>query len=277
MVCGLRAEIIAAPVLQPIADQTAAVGVELSIELRATDADGDSLHFDFDAPGLADIQSRAMISAFADNVAIFRWTPDAADASDTPYAFDFSVSDGHASATETVQITVGGTGGSAPVFRQPLGTGTTLDLSAAPCIDVTIEVEDTAATQVTLSEDDPQIDGSMLTQDDAFTGTWHWCPTTDLQMAQDRYLLHLRADDGVNATTKDYLIVLRLPPAANCPGDPPVIMHTPPGPQSTVLDIQITAEITDDLGESSPAPLLYCSTTHARLRRPICRRCSRCL
>jgi hypothetical protein len=249
-----------APVLEPIADQSADVGVELSIELRATDADGDALVFDFDAPDLPDIKTRAMVSTFASNVAIFRWTPEATDASIVPWAFDFKVSDGKATTTETVQITVGGMGGAAPVFRQPLGTGTTLDLTQSNCIDVSIVVEDTDSTQVVIAEDDPQIDGSTLTQTDAFDADWNWCPTAAQIAAQDRYLLHLSADDGTNHTTKSYLIVLRSGTMMNCPGMPPVITHTPPGAQSTLLDIPITAMITDDVGIKA-APIVYYSTT----------------
>ncbi len=249
-----------APVLQPIADQTATVGVELSIELRATDADGDSLSFDFDAPSIPDIHSRAEISAFADDVAIFRWTPAASDQSDSAYPFDFKVSDGKATATETVQITVSGAAGSAPVFREPLGTGTTLDLSMQMCIDVLVTIDDTAATTVTISELDPQIDGSMLTQTDDFDATWHWCPSDAQIAAQDQYVLHLGADDGTNQATKDYLIVLRAPTQMNCPGTPPVITHSPPPAQSTLLDLTITADISDDVGLDG-APLLYYSTT----------------
>jgi hypothetical protein len=248
------------PSLQPIADQSASVGVELSIELRASDSDGDSLTFDFDAPSVMDIKSRAQLSAFADNVAIFRWTPQASDRNAMPYAFDFKVSDGHSTTTETVQITVNdAAGGSAPIFRQPLGTGTTLDLSTDKCIDVAIVVEDTDSTMVTLSEVAPTIDGAMLTQTDPFMGTWHWCPSAAQIAAQDRYLLQLLADDGTNQTTKSYLIVLRTPSGMNCPGAPPAITTTPLTAQSTISDLQVSAEVTDDKGVKSV--LLYWTTT----------------
>src|SRR3954468_3254457 len=84
-----------APVMEPVGDQVASVGVELSIEIRASDADGDSLSFDFNAPALPDLKSRAQkatISSFADGVAIFRWTPTAMDRATDAYAIDFRVS-----------------------------------------------------------------------------------------------------------------------------------------------------------------------------------------
>jgi hypothetical protein len=248
------------PVLQPITDQTAAVGVELVIELRATDADGDTMSFDFDAPGIMDIKSRAQLSTFADGVGRFRWTPQSSDRNVMPYPFDFKVTDGKATTTETVQITVADSpGGTAPVFRQPLGTGTTLDLSMAMCIDVNILVEDSDSTMVTLADEDPKIDGAMLTQTDAFQGTWHWCPSAAQIALQDRWTLHLSADDGTNKTEKTYLIVLRTAQQMNCPGMPPMITHTPLAAQSTVADLAISADITDDIGVKSA--LLYWTTT----------------
>jgi hypothetical protein len=251
------------PKLQPIADQTAAVGVELSFDVRATDSDGDTIKFDFAAPGLPDIKTRATpatLTSFADGVAIFRWTPQAGDRNAAPYAFDFKASDGHATTTETVQITVSdAAGGTAPVFRQPLGTGTTLELDTNACIDVPIVVEDTDSTEVMIAQEQPLIEGAMLTADGPFTATWHWCPTDAQVAAQDRYMLVLSADDGTNPKTlKSYLIVLRKTPPMNCPGMAPAVMHTPPAAQSTVMDIAITATITDDIGVKSA--ILYYST-----------------
>jgi len=250
-----------APEIQPIGDQIAVVGIELSFEVRASDADGDSLRFDFDAPGLPDIKTKASLTAFADGVAIFRWTPTAADRNTQPWAFDFRVTDGKTTSTETVQITVSDAAGSAPVFRKPLGTGTTLDLATASCIDVDVLVEDLDSTDVTLAEEDPKIDGAMLTQNGPFDGTWRWCPTTAQKSAQDRFMLTLSATDGSGlATRKNYLIVLRSPPMTGCPGAAPMIMHTVPGAQSTAsATIPITATVSDDKGIKQV--LLYSSDT----------------
>ena len=96
------------PSIQPLDNQVASVGVELTIQVRAVDDDGDSLRFDFVAPGIPDLKTRpskATITSFADGVANFRWTPIAADRSDTPYSFDFIVSDGSHTSTETIEIT----------------------------------------------------------------------------------------------------------------------------------------------------------------------------
>jgi hypothetical protein len=253
------------PVIQPIGDQVAEVGVELSIEIRASDPDGDTLSFDFDAPSLPDLKTRAQpasISAFADGVAIFRWTPTAADRAMTAYPIDFRVSDGQSTAVETVQVTVKDAGsGAGPIFRKPLGTGTTLDLDTDTCVSVDLLVDDAGATAVTLAEDDPRPDGDMLASDGPFSATWSWCPSAQQIAAQDRYMVTWSADDGANPKTrKSYLIVLRRTPKGNCPGAAPVITQTPPGAQSTVQDIPITVMITDDVGLKG-TPLVYYSTT----------------
>jgi hypothetical protein len=249
------------PVIDPIGDQTAVVGVELAFDVRATDPEGDPLKFDFDAPGLADIKTRAnpaTLVTYADGVAKFRWVPSVADLSDTPWAFDFQVTDGSNVTTETIQVLVTGGTTQSPVFRKPLGTGTTLDLSTQTCVTVAIEVADPDSTMVTLSQGDATL--PAVQQTDAFSGTWMWCPSAAQIAAQDRYLVTFVADDGVSPPAqKPYLIVLRRV-TTGCPGNPPVITSTPPGPQSTVLDITITANITDDVGLKG-LPFFYWTLT----------------
>ena len=82
---------------------------------------------------------------------------------------DFQVSDGRTTSTETVQVTVKESGGvGSPVFRQPLGTGTTLDLSKHDCIDVKVLVEDTDSTEVSIDELPPFVEGAQLMQTGPF-------------------------------------------------------------------------------------------------------------
>jgi hypothetical protein len=251
------------PIIQPIPDQVAQVGVELELDIRATDADGDALSFEFSAPAIPDIKTRAQkatLSGFADGVAKFRWTPQASDRMSGAYAFDFKASDGKSSTTETVQITITDGGGTAPVFRKPLGTGTTLDLEKSSTVSVDITVEDPDATEIIIGEEEPKIMGATLTATGPFEATWEWTPST-AQIMQDRYTLTLSADDMVNPKTKkSYLIVLRRKPNLNCPGTGPVIMHTAPAAQSSIQDLTIAATITDDKGVKG-MPLLYHSTT----------------
>jgi hypothetical protein len=199
------------PVIDPISDQTASVGTELAISLRASDADHDPIQWSFrsDVPDLGD---RAVVSSYGDGSrAVFRWTPLAEDVG--TWSFDLIASDGTHAVAQTITIDVQPTdAGAAPVFRSPLGSGTTLDPSVMPCLDVPIVVEDADSAQVTITQEAPVIAGAMLTSTGALTATWHFCPTADQIAASDRYLLVLSASDGTHQTDLDYLIVIDRPP-----------------------------------------------------------------
>jgi hypothetical protein len=249
------------PELDPLQDQIAKVGVELTLEIRATDPDGDDLTFSFESnvPGIED---RAQMTKRPDGSGLFRWTPQAADVGDG-WAFDFTASDGGNSATVTIQIDVRSEIGQAgaPIFREPLGTGTTLDLSQNDCLDVPVVIEDPDSSSITLSMDEPAIDGSTLApSSDGLSGSWHWCPSSRQIADDDRYMLTLGADDATNQKTiKHYLIVLRSKPKPDCPGAAPVVNHSP-SDETTGIGLTITADISDDLGLKGE-PLFYYSTT----------------
>ena len=148
------------------------------------------------------------------------------------------------------------------MFRQPLGTGTTIDLSQKNCVDLDVVVEDQDTPTVKIGQEDPIIDGANLTAKDGQSATWHWCPSR-AQEGEDRYTLVLSADDSDNPKTiKNYLVVLRGTGGggASCPGAPPAISHTP-ADETTRLDLAPTATVTDDKGIKD-APLFYYSTTN---------------
>jgi len=246
------------PELDPLSDQVALVDSEFTLRIAATDPDGDALQFGFKST-IEDIESRADLRQAGDK-AVFRWTPIAADAGSA--SFDFTVSDGQSSDKETITIEVRPSAGTstAPIFRKPLGTGTTLDLTQKSCIDVDVVVEDADSPGVTIAQVDPVIEGATLDQDDGLSGSWSWCPSKKQVDESDRHVLKLSADDGDNpATTKNFLIVLRKAQKQDCPGQAPVIEHTPPGDISTVLGLTIDAHVTDDNGIKYE-PLLYYST-----------------
>ncbi len=248
-----------APELEDVGDQVVAVGSELVLPLRATDPDGDTIEFNFssDVPDLAD---RASITRTPAGDGTFRWRPVAADVGE--WHFDFTDSDGDNTATLPVTIEVRSAIGAetVPVFREPLGTGTTLDLAVRDCLDIAVLVEDQDSVAVTIAQEEPVIEGATLDQTGPFAASWRWCPTRDQIDAEDRYTLTLSADDSDNPKTiKNYLVVLRRPPPMNCPGNPPVITHAPMN-VSQIVDLTIDAAITDDMGLRQP-PLLYYSTT----------------
>jgi hypothetical protein len=192
-----------APDLGAIADQTAAVGNQLTIELDGTDVDGDSLAYGVKA----DIMLQgATITETPSGAGLFTWTPLAEDVG--MHVFDFYVSDGSHKTTTSVNVNVVSSIAGAPIFRQPLGTGTVVNLSTTPCMTVDIVVEDPDSASVTLAQEDPVIAGGMLMQVDGLTGMWTWCPTAAQAAASDRYTLILSADDGTNPKTiKPYVIV----------------------------------------------------------------------
>lgn len=250
-----------APVLESVDDAMAAVGEELAINLRATDPDGDQLDFGFDAE-VDDIDDHAAISVRPDGTAVFRWTPLGNDVGEWP--FDFTVSDGSNSDVATATISVrSAADGTAPLFREPVGSGTTLDLGFSACLEVEVVVEDQDDAAVTIGDEEPRIAGAELFQDTGLSGRWSWCPSKE-QIEIDRYPLVLSADDSEHEKVlKNFLIVLRVPPRDDCPGKGPAIVHDARHLE-TVLDVEITAEITDDLGLKN-APLLYYSFEEPKL------------
>lgn len=248
-----------APELTGLRDQVAQVGSELTMAIDATDPDGDRLSYGFRAADLGDLTGHASITQAPSGSGVFRWTPLGADVGS--HAFDFTASDGGHTTTVTITIEVRSAIGAAtaPVFRQPLGTGTTIDLARQACVDLDVVIEDQDTTMVKLAQAEPVIAGAALTARDGRTATWHWCPTRE-QQAEARQTLVLTADDGDNPrTTKNYLVVLRGGSGATCPGAPPVIAHTPRD-TSSVLDLAIDATISDDKGIKA-APLVYYAST----------------
>ena len=245
-----------APTLAALGDQVATVDTVFTLTLAASDPDGDTLQFSFTAD-ISDISNRAAIEPSGPGMAVFRFTPIISDVG--IHAFDFAASDGSDTARQTISIEVKPSAGGAPIFRQPLGTGTTLDLAQKKCGSISIVVEDPDSAEVNLTQEEPLIAEAILSQKSGLTAEWKWCPT-DAQIAgDDRYMLRLAADDGTNQTTKDYLIVLRKPQNPSCPGPAPVVAHEPQN-ETTVVGLSIFAQISDDQGIKGE-PLLYYSTT----------------
>lgn len=248
------------PRLEAVDDQVAAVGTELVITLRGTDPDGDDISYGFSAD-LDDIDGRASIAERPDGTAVFRFTPLGADVG--PWPFDFTASDGQSTDTVTATIDIRtALEGTAPLFREPLGSGTTLDLAVTSCLDLDVVVEDQDDAAVAIGQAEPLIEDAVLEQDTGLTARWQWCPNKD-QLAEDRFPLTLFADDGEHEPVlKNFLILLRPGDGAECPGKGPAIVHEPED-ISTLLDLQLTAEVSDDLGLKGP-PVLYYSLEEPR-------------
>ena len=179
------------PLISPLTDQHATVGSEMLLTVRGTDPEGGELTFDFAADRAA-IGDQASLRKDGDQ-ALFRWTPLASDVG--VHTFEFSVSDGQASATETISIIVelSDKGGTAPTFVQPLGTGTTLDLRQRGCLEVPIVVEDPDSASVAIELAEPTIDGAAVDPLDQREAVLSWCPDARQIEAADRYTLALTA------------------------------------------------------------------------------------
>jgi hypothetical protein len=247
------------PELDAVPDQVAQVGQEIRIELVATDPSGVHLEYGFHAE-IPDLDGHASMTRAPNGAGVFRWTPLASDVG--TWYIDFTASNGSQTATTTARVEVKGAVGkaSAPVFVEPLGSGTTLDLAQKTCLDLDVVVRDQDSTEVTIAQGAPAIDGATLASTGGLTATWHWCPSEAQIVAADRYTLELTADDGTNPkTVVDYLVVLRRKPAMGCAGTGPVVTHTA-ADASTAAAITVKADITDDKGLAAP-PLVYYTTT----------------
>lgn len=232
---------------------------ELVLILAATDDDGDQLAYGFsaDLPGIAE---RATVERLPVGAGEFRWIPLAADVG--LWTFTFTVSDGAHEDSVTARIDVRSAIGaeSAPSFLHPQGMGTTLDLEKSSCLDLGLEIVDSDSTEVELGQLEPLVDGASVDQSDGLRGAWRWCPSEAQIEADDRYSAVLSADDHENpVTVHPYLIVLRRPVKADCPGEAPVARHEP-ADVTTAAGVSLSARVTDDQGLKRE-PLLYYSAT----------------
>jgi hypothetical protein len=223
--------------IDAIAPQTAVVGVELAVMLR-TAASG---HVDFKYDSDVDLQHRNVkptLTAYANGEAMFRWTPLAADVGDHRLKFT-AVVDG-VPASETVPVRV--VAGAAPIsFREPVGEGTTLDVTRTPCAVVPLLVEDTSATEVELAPGSAWSDGATLDRTGPLSGRLKFCPPKN--STQTIVPLSVVATDAGGAQAeKRYTVVLGTlaPPVPNPDPNPnpnpmqptcdtvgPTVVHTP--------------------------------------------------
>lgn len=246
------------PALFPLDDEVAVVGQPLVVQLVASDRDGDSLSFGFAGPAVPDLEGTAMITATPDGQGLFTFTPVASQIG--LQVLDLWASDGRHEDHQPlfVEVRQAAGEGTRPVFTSPLGAGTVLDLEQSECVGLDLEVDDPDSSSIVLAEAPPLIENAVLEPaPDGRSGTWSWCPDRRQIETTDHYTLRLVADDGDNPpVTKEFVIVLRRRSGDGCPGQAPVIEHTPMD-ATTRLDPAITAEITDDQGLGTQPYLVY--------------------
>lgn len=195
-----------APLLETSRDATAFPGAQLHLELRAEDENPGALRFEYDSlVPLDGIYQRSEILAYDDGEAAFQYRPVANDVGQHPFRFRVTDEDGLSDDT-IVWISVRPGGASAPIFREPVGAGLTLD-SLGGCVDLDVVVEDSDTPEVTLSQEPPLLSDALLTRLNGHAARWSWCPPVE---ASGSYPLWLAADDGENDMTfKSFLILVR--------------------------------------------------------------------
>ncbi len=248
-----------APSLLDVPSQQASVGVQLGFEIVGADANGDELEWSVSSDSIDDIATRtapATLTPFDGQSAFFRWTPLVSDIGE--HTLIVTADDGGKSTDLAIDVTVS-SGAALPVFRQPLGDGTTLDLRQTDCIRVDVLVEDGDGSDVSLYLQQPIEDNFAFDQDQPMGGRFDFCPDDKQIDAADRYAVTFVAEDrDGHIATKKYTIVLRKELLSGCPGEPPQINHTPPATQATVLDLSVAATVSDDVGVAG-SPVLYFS------------------
>lgn len=197
------------PILYEIGPKTAFVGTRLEFSILGADPDGDRLEFFVGSPSLGDIQQRSTLLPIG-NEAFFSWTPLSRDAGQ--HELHFVVSDGDLTDLQAVPVTVKqGAEATAPVFRKPLGDGTTLDVESQQCLFLDVLVEDPDSPGVELHQR-PPIDGSELTITGSHSAVFSWCPTP-AQVAAKSHLLRLEANDHDNPPVyKEFTILIQTTP-----------------------------------------------------------------
>jgi hypothetical protein len=240
-----------APVLDPIENQTGAVGTELVIELRASDTEADSVDFSFHGEGPGGEMDGANLRPYGDgSTALFRWRPLAKDVGSWTVSFEASDGGQRSSETITIEVRTADLADRSPLFRRPLPKGSTvLDLSKKDCIDLPIVVEDLDTASVTIRETGEKIAGAELQATGGSTAKWTWCPSEAQKRDRDTYALNLEADDGEgNVAPTYFLIHLREGSKPSCPGTAPVVTHVPADaesnlPPSILVDIEESGEV----------------------------------
>lgn len=202
--CGQQIPPLLLTILPPVG---ATVGRELTVPLLVQGSE-ELLQWSWESlttPELGKRLRRPSLTTYSRGRAVWRWTPMADDAGEQEVAF--SVSSAQQQVEEHVKFEVA-VGGDPPVFREPVGEGTTLDLRQTACAAVSVAVESSAAAMVELSlEDAPE--NAAFAQTSDLTGELLFCPSDAQIAAETIYPLLLVAEAGTQIVRKSYVIVLR--------------------------------------------------------------------
>ena len=121
-----------APVLDPVGDQTVALGSSLTINLTASDVDGDTLNF------TASHLPLPLNSSFNTQTGTFVFSPDATQIGDT--VLTFGATDTQLSSTEQITITVTGTTGNTTITGQVLDANDAFNNITTPIVGAVVSI-----------------------------------------------------------------------------------------------------------------------------------------
>lgn len=262
-----------APELLSIDDRVFTVNQSGSIDVVASDSDGDGLEFDFTIDPLPATQtaggSAPQLIQISQQKAVFRWTPGIADAGGErfrEYAVTFTVTD-ERGLEDVVRISLRvenpGVGGSSSLrFSEPPGEGMAVDLTLAACVKqvpVAVVADTVANADVSLVLGEPLKDGATLSPSGpGKSKLFNWCPTdADLEQSLSHTVVFRAEAPGLEPITKRFLIRFKRNAGAGCAGEAPVIAHSPRSEYNGPLNYEIEAEITDDVGFKSPPVLAF--------------------
>lgn len=176
------------PVLEAVGDKSTNVGVELQIQLAASDADGEALTYSFDGDNVAG-------ASINGETGLFTWTPTVEQIGS--HSVTFSANDGADSGSETITITVADR---APTLT-PIGdkSGTTSQL-----MSFSVSATDPDGQQVAITAD-------LLPNGASFNGSqFTWTP-----LDRGEYIITFRATSGEPALIAVETITIRLENPAN--------------------------------------------------------------
>ena len=204
--CEKGPETLSVTVVPPL---SARVGQEISVPLAVLTSES-QVSWDWRSlsnPELATRLRRPNLTVYTRGRAVWRWTPVAEDAGDQE--IEFSVATEKAQGATSLRLHID-TGSEAPVFREPVGEGTTLDLRREMSVDIDVVVDSTTAPRVELSVLEPP-EGVLLLPTSDLTGTLSFHPTPAQIAADTVYPLTIQATAEPWIIRKTYVVVLRRP------------------------------------------------------------------
>lgn len=196
--------------LSAVVPKSVTVAHEVVIPLLADSSGPEQLTWQWqspDRPELVTRLSRPTLSVYSGGRALWRFTPLASDVG--PLPIEFSAQSGEQTGSLSLALVIE-PGGDPPLFREPVGEGTTLDLRAMACAAVSVVVESSSSPQVELSLIDPPPNAEIV-QTDELGGKLVFCPSLSQAAAETIYPLLIQAVSGPHVVHKSYVIVLRRP------------------------------------------------------------------